>query len=168
LSLGRRLFEILLLTLLFPPQVPNKSNTNDANLTPIVIPGEFFRDSVRSLHEDPFIPNQLRVSTYQTLTTLLPLDNLTYLDISHNDWLTDFPLEVVKCTALRKLDISGCKGLLDGRLPGCLAELRNMEWLAADLCDIVAIGIQSRVHSILTIRSRSLHPPKITHALPQT
>lgn len=113
-----------------------------ANLI-VVIPGEFFRDSVRSLHEDPFIPTQLRVSTYQTLTTLLPLDNLTYLDISHNDWLTDFPREVVKCTALRKLDISGCKGLVDGRLPGCLAELRNMEWLAADLCDIIAIGIQS-------------------------
>jgi len=106
----------------------------------LVVPGEFFRDLVRSTGEDPFIPTQLRVSTYQTLTTLLPLDNLTYLDISHNDWLTDFPLEVVKCTALRKLDISGCKGLVDGRLPGCLAELVNMEWLAADLCDIVAIG----------------------------
>lgn len=139
-----------------------------ANLIPAVIPGEFFRDLVRSTGEDPFIPTQLRLSTYQTLTTLLPLDNLTYLDISHNDWLTDFPLEVVKCTGLRKLDISGCKGLVDGRLPGCLAELVNMEWLAADLCDIVAIGIQPAPISRLISRSPSLHPPKVGAPFPQT
>ena len=109
----------------------------------IVIPGEFFRDSIPSLREDPFIPTQLRVSSFLTLTTLLPLDNLTYLDLSHNDWLVEFPLEVLKCTSLRKLDISGCRGLADGRLPGCLSQLRSMEWLSADLCDIIAIGISS-------------------------
>jgi Leucine-rich repeat (LRR) protein len=79
----------------------------------------------------------------QTLTSVLPLDNLTYLDLSYNDWLTEFPSQVLKCTALRKLDISGCRNLVDGRLPGCLAELRSLEWLAADGCDIIAIGIAS-------------------------
>jgi hypothetical protein len=153
----------------FPLPTPGTRplSMHGANLISVVIPGEFFRDLVRSTGEDPFIPTQLRVSTYGTLTTLLPLDNLTYLDISHNDWLTDFPLEVVKCNGLRKLDISGCKGLVDGRLPGCLAELVNMEWLAADLCDIVAIGIH-RAHSSLTSRSPSLHAPKVTAPFPQT
>jgi Leucine-rich repeat (LRR) protein len=107
----------------------------------VVIPGEFFRDSIPSLREDPFIPTQLRVSSFHTLTTLLPLDNLTYLDLSYNEWLIEFPLEVLKCTALRKLNISGCRSLIDGRLPGCLAELRSLEWLSADLCEIIAIGI---------------------------
>jgi len=106
----------------------------------LVIPGEFFRDSIRTLHEDPFIPTQLRVSSFLTLTTVLPLDNLTYLDLSHNDWVTYIPREVLRCTSLRKLDISGCRGVIDGRLPGCLAELRALEWLAADGCDIIAIG----------------------------
>jgi hypothetical protein len=82
----------------------------------------------------------LRVSTYTTLTTLLPLDNLTYLDLSHSEWLTEFPTQVLACTSLRKLDISGCRGLTDGRLPGCLSELQALEWLSADLCDIIAIG----------------------------
>jgi hypothetical protein len=108
-------------------------------LTP-VIPGEFFRDSIPSLHEDPFIPTQLRVSSLHMLTTLLPLDNLTYLDLSYNDWLTHIPHEVLKCTSLRKLDLSGCRNMLDGRLPGCLASLRVLEWIAADGCDIISIG----------------------------
>src|SRR5271167_834276 len=102
-----------------------------------VIPGEFFRDSIPSLHEDPFIPTQLRVSSFITLTTLLPLDNLTYRDVSYNEWLSEFPREVLKCISLRKLEISGCRGLIDGRLPGCLAELQNLEWISADLCDIM-------------------------------
>jgi Leucine-rich repeat (LRR) protein len=106
----------------------------------IVIPGEFFRDSIPSLHEDPFIPTQLRVSSFHTLATLLPLDNLTYLDLSYNDWLTEIPREVLKCTSLKKLDISGCRNLIDGALPGCLAELQALEWIAADGCDIISIG----------------------------
>jgi Leucine-rich repeat (LRR) protein len=77
------------------------------------------------------------------LTTLLPLDNLTYLDLSYNEWLTEIPREVLKCTSIRKLDLSGCRNLLDGRLPGCLAQLRGLEWLAADGCDIISIGISS-------------------------
>jgi Leucine-rich repeat (LRR) protein len=109
-------------------------------LTATVIPGEFFRDSIPSLHEDPFIPTQLRVSTYHTLTTLLPLDNLTYLDVSYNDWLTEIPREILGCTALKKLDLSGCRNLIVGRLPGCVAELTSLEWLAADGCDLISIG----------------------------
>ena len=107
----------------------------------LVIPGEFFRDSIPSLHEDPFVPTQLRVSSLHMLTTLLPLDNLTYLDLSYNDWLRDIPLEVLKCSSLRKLDLSGCRNLFDGRLPGCLADLRGLEWLAADGCNIISIGM---------------------------
>jgi len=112
-------------------------------LTLTVIPGEFFRDSIPSLHEDPFIPTQLRVSSYHTLTTLLPLDNLTYLDISYNEWLTEIPREILGCSALRKLDISGCRNLVVGRLPGCLAELSSLEWLVADGCDLISIGIST-------------------------
>ena len=110
-----------------------------------VIPGEFFRDSIPSLHEDPFIPTQLRVSSLHTLTSLLPLDNLTYLDLSYNDWLTDIPPQLLKSTGLRKLDISGCPNLRDGVLPSCLAKLQNLEWLAADHCNLISIGIPIRI-----------------------
>lgn len=85
------------------------------------------------------------MSSYITLTTLLPLDNLTYLDLSYSEYLVELPREVLKCHSLRKLDISGCTSLIDGRLPGSLAELRALEWLCADNCDLIAIGILSKL-----------------------
>ena len=143
----------------FPPNLVLKKTRRDTIASPLatpgtfclpyvhhrvlilVIPGEFFRDSIPSLHEDPFIPTQLRVSSLQTLTSLLPLDNLTYLDLSYSEWLVEIPHQVLRCTALKKLDVSGCRNLADGRLPGCLGELKALEWLVADTCDIIAIGL---------------------------
>jgi hypothetical protein len=127
-----------------------------------VIPGEFFRDSIPSLHEDPFIPTQLRVSSLHTLTSLLPLDNLTYLDLSYNDWLTDIPPQLLKSIGLRKLDISGCPNLRDGVLPGSLATLQNLEWLAADHCNLISIGIFTRI-SRLIYRFRDFLPDETPH-----
>jgi len=75
------------------------------------------------------------------VASLLPLDNLTYLDLSYNEWLTEIPPEVLKCSGLRKLDISGCRNLIDNRLPACLAQMTALEWLVADGCDLISIGI---------------------------
>jgi len=132
-------------TIASPLATPGMSYRGKALI--VVIPGEFFRDSIPSLREDPFIPTQLRVSSYHTLTTLLPLDNLTYLDLSYNDWLTDIPPQLLRSTSLRKLDISGCVNLRDGVLPGCLGQLQHLEWLAADSCNIISIGTFSASHN---------------------
>ena len=94
-----------------------------------------------------------------TLTTVLPLDNLMYLDLSYSEWLTDFPCELLKCVSLRKLDISGCRNLADARLPGCLAELHSLEWLVADGCDIIAIGLSSFNPSLMN-RFGNFNPTK--------
>ena len=93
--------------------------------------------------DHPPVRYDWRFSSLATLSTFLLLEHFTSLDLSHIARLVDIPRELLNCANLTELNLTGCRNLRSQRLPGCLAQLRKLESLIADRCEIILVGPSS-------------------------